>query len=73
MPGCCGSGGFYVYNSHCRYWGKPIPNPPKFNENKVNLTIINNRVYLNGYEYFPRENKWKRTFKSVWYYLVNVL
>ena len=72
MVNCCSSGGFYVYNGQCRYWGKDIPNPPKFNPNNLNLTNKNNKIYLNGYEYFYLENKWKRTPKAVWYCIVNM-
>ena len=37
--------------------------------NIYNLTTINDRVYLNGYEFFPEQDKWKITFRSIWYYL----
>ena len=30
-----------------------------------NLTTINNRIYLSGYEY--KNGKWKRTLKAIWY------
>jgi hypothetical protein len=73
MVNCCSSNGFYVYNGHCRYWGKDIPNPPKFNPNNINLTTKNNKIYLNGYEYFYVENKWKRTPKAIWHFISNCL
>lgn len=30
-----------------------------------NITIINNKVYANGYELI--DGKWKRTLKALWY------
>jgi hypothetical protein len=29
------------------------------------MNTINNRIYLNGYEY--KNGKWKRTLKAIWY------
>lgn len=65
----CYSDGFYIINNQCRYSGRKIPNPPGFNKSNINLTTINDRVYLNGYEFFPEQDKWKITFRSIWYYL----
>lgn len=72
MATSCGSNGFYIVNNHCSYYGKQIPNPPRFNKNNINLATINNKVYLNGYEYFPKERKWKRTPKAIWHLLSNM-
>lgn len=73
MTNSCGSNGFYVIGNQCMYYGKPIPNPPKFNKNNINLATINNKIYLNGYEYFPMRQKWKRTPKAVWHLISNLL
>ena len=63
-----GTNEFYICNGNCHYKGVKISNPPRFNSNNsINLTTTNNKVYLNGYEYFPKQKKWKRTFKAVWY------
>jgi hypothetical protein len=72
MANSCGSIGFYIFNGHCIYNGKRVPDPPRFNKNSVNLTTTNNKVYLNGYEFFPEHIKWRRTFKAVWHYLCNL-
>lgn len=69
MVSSCGSNGFYIVNNRCMYYGKQIPNPPRFNKNRVNVTTINNKIYLNGYEYFPKERKWRVTPKSIWHYI----
>ena len=73
MVTSCGSNGFYIVNNHCMYYGKQIPNPPKFNKNTINLTTTDNKVYLNGYEYFPGLRKWKRTPRAVWHFISNCL
>ena len=39
----------------------PLPNNMKF----TNATIINNKVYVNGYEF--KNGKWKKTFKAWWH------
>jgi len=64
-----GCNGFYIANNQCMYNGKKIPNPPRFNKNRLNLTTINDKLYLNGYEYFPKKHKWKITIKSIWHFI----
>ena len=39
----------------------PLPN----NERFANSTIINNKVYVNGYEF--KNGKWKKTFRAWWH------
>ena len=72
MTTSCGSNGFYINGNQCMYYGKKIPNPPKFNKNNINLATIDNKVYLNGWEYFPDKKKWKRTPKAIWHLLSNI-
>ena len=69
MANSCGSNGFYICNGNCHYNGVRISNPPNFKDNSINLTTTNYKVYLNGYEYFPKQKKWKRTFAAIWNYL----
>ncbi len=69
MVTSCYNNGFYIVNKQCMYNGKKIPNPPRFNKSSINLTTIDNKVYLNGYEYFPKQCKWKRTLRAIWHYL----
>lgn len=73
MTTSCGSNGFYIVNKQCMYYGKRISNPPKFNHKTINLTTADSKVYLNGYEYFPKQDKWKRTPKAIWHALSNCL
>lgn len=42
--------------------GIKIPDCPK---EGYSSTIVNGRIYLNGYEW--KNNKWKRTLKALWY------
>lgn len=68
MGNSCASNGFYICNGSCFYKGVKISNPPKFNSNNsINLTTTNDKVYLNGYEYFPKQKKWKRTVRAIWH------
>ena len=39
----------------------PLPN----NQKITNSTVINNKVYVNGYEF--KNGKWKKTFKAWWH------
>lgn len=42
--------------------GKKIPNPPG---NGHNISIINDRVFANGYEY--KNGEWVKTFWAMWH------
>lgn len=42
--------------------GKKIPRPPG---NGQNISIINDRVFANGYEY--RDSQWIKTFSAMWH------
>ena len=41
------------------------PCPSK--SNHINSTIVNEKIYLNGYEY--KNGEWKRTLAALWYWL----
>ena len=69
MANSYGCNGFYIVHGNCMYFGERIPNPPKFNSNSINVTTNNNKIYLNGYEYIPKQKKWKRTFAAFWNYI----
>lgn len=47
--------------------GKSIPSPPGKRCGRVATTIINDHIYVNGYEYV--NGQWKRTLKAFLYYL----
>ena len=47
--------------------GKSIPLPPGKRCKRVTTAIINNHIYMNGYEYV--NGQWKRTLKAFLYYL----
>lgn len=41
--------------------GKKIPSPPG---NGRNISIINDKVFADGYEY--RDGEWVKTFRAMW-------
>ena len=47
-----------------RVWinGKELPQCPTLGKD---ITQINNKVYIDGYEY--KNGKWRRTLKALWY------
>lgn len=45
--------------------GVKIPEPP-CKSSSTNITTINNRVFVNGYEY--KDGKWKRTLVALWHW-----
>lgn len=54
--------GTVVANNEIYICGQKIPNPPcEIN----NTTIINDRVYVNGYEY--KNGVWKKTLAAWWH------
>jgi hypothetical protein len=54
--------GTVVANNEIYVGGQKIPNPPR---GMNNTTIINNKVYANGYEY--KNGKWQKTFAAWWH------
>lgn len=46
--------------------GVKIPAPP-CKSNSTNITTINDKVYVNGYEY--KNGEWKRTLAAIWHWL----
>ena len=46
--------------------GQELPPAPG---NNRNITVINNKVYINGYEW--KDGEWKRTLKAMWYAQTN--
>lgn len=53
-----------------RVWieGKELPEVPS-KRNGYNQTVINQKIYIDGYEY--KNGQWKRTLKALWYALIN--
>lgn len=47
----------------CVINGETIPYPSGSNSN--NVTMINNHVFINGYEY--KDGQWKRTLRALWH------
>ena len=62
-----GNNGLIIIHDTIRYNGKVIPNPPRFIGNNHNITQINNKLYINGWEYDFHNRKWKRTLAALWH------
>lgn len=43
----------------------PCPSPGN------NITNINGKVYIDGYEFSFKKNKWRRTLRAFWYRITN--
>lgn len=52
-----------INNSEIVIAGQKIPNPPC--GSWTNVTIINNHIFVNGYEY--KNGQWKRTLRALWH------
>lgn len=52
---------------NCEVWidGKKLPPHPDYGSNKNNITMINDKIFINGYEF--KNGVWKRTFRSLLY------
>ena len=44
--------------------GVPLP-PVPGKGNNYNSTVINNKVFINGYEF--KKGKWRRTLRALWH------
>lgn len=47
--------------------GEMIPLPPGRRGKRTTTTVINDHIYVNGYEHIG--GKWKRTLKAIWHHL----
>lgn len=60
--------GSYIINDIVYINGKKLPPLPNQSKKYThNTTIINNRVFINGYEY--KNGQWKRTLRALWHTL----
>ena len=71
MPTCfeCPKHSQWIINNEIWIDGKRLSSAPKRKNGKTSSTVIDGKVYVNGYEYFPKQKKWKRTFSAIWHYL----
>ena len=60
-----GNNGLIICHNTIRYNGAVLPNPPGFKSNNHNVAQVDNRLYINGYEW--KDGKWKRTLKALWH------
>lgn len=49
--------------------GEKIETPKSMNKNSQSQTIIDNKIYINGFEYDSKKKKFKRSFLALWYFL----
>ena len=54
---------YVINNKEIVIAGQKIPNPPC--DSWTNVTVINNNVFVNGYEY--KNGQWKRTLRALWH------
>lgn len=59
------SRGYTVINSTVYHNGSALPPVPNSNSHFTNVTQINDKIYVNGYEW--KNGKWKRTLKAWWH------
>lgn len=57
------SGKTIISNNEMIVNGERVPRPPC---EPVNVTIINDKVYINGWEYVGH-GKWRKTLKALWH------
>lgn len=63
--------GVYVIGNYVYINGKRLPPPPNQDRNKNCRTkqvvsVSNNHVFINGYEY--KNGKWKKTLRALWHW-----
>jgi hypothetical protein len=58
------SGGVTVKGNQVWIDGNPLPPVPCKGKN-YNSTVMDGKVYLNGYEY--KKGKWRRTLRALWH------
>jgi hypothetical protein len=56
------SDGIMVKGNQVYIDGKPLPSAPGKGHN---TTIINNKVFIDGYEF--KKGKWRRTLRALWH------
>lgn len=57
-----------MFNDRIIIDGKTLPPLPKKCKGYTS-SVINGRVFVNGYEFKFDENKWKRTFRALFHYI----
>ena len=60
------SGDVQIINNQICYKGNHLPELPNKHQSYNNVTIINDKLYINGFEW--KNNQWKRTLKALWCY-----
>ena len=45
--------------------GVKLPPPPSCNTGRCNVTISNNKAFINGYEW--KDGQWKCTLRALWH------
>ena len=55
----------WIINGDIWIDGKRIASAPKSKSGKTSSTVINDKIYVNGYEY--KNGEWKRTLAALWH------
>lgn len=61
-----GNASVIVSNGKLIVCEEEVPMPPNSHNGTRSVSICNNRVYINGYEWKSDKHCWKRTFKALW-------
>lgn len=59
------SNGVIIENNRITLGDKILPSLPK-KYSSVNLTTINDEIFINGYEW--KNDQWKRTLRALWHW-----
>lgn len=54
-----------LFTGVIHYREQVVELPPKSKKHQRNISIINNKLYVNGYQF--TDGKWKRTLRSTWH------
>lgn len=54
-----------IIGSTVRINGKQLPPAPSSNSSSSSVTVINNKIFINGYEW--KDGKWQRTLRALWH------
>ena len=59
----------YINGQDIYLGNKKLPRLP-YKSSGLQITTINNRIYVNGYEWYGC--RWKVTFRAMWYYILGL-
>ena len=61
----CNKHSQWIINGDVWIDGKRISSAPKSKSGKISSTVIDDKIYVNGYEY--KNGEWKKTLAALWH------